>query len=40
MFKVDPAFLIEKPLGLQKLYKDFVTDGDKNLNFRGSGYEL
>ena len=40
ILKVDPAFLVDGPKGLKRLYKRVVMDGDKHFQFKGKGHEL
>lgn len=37
VFKLDALRLIDNPNGLKLLYKDFVTDNEKNIKLRGEG---
>lgn len=40
LIKLDPAFLIDNPRGLKKLYKRVAVDADRNLQFKGKGHEI
>ena len=37
--KLDAQYLMENSSGLKFLYKHFVTEKDKHMNFRGKGNE-
>lgn len=40
MIKFDPDYLVDNTNGLKRLYKHFVIDADKNLQFKGKGHEI
>lgn len=38
--KYDADYMIDNENGLKKLYRQFVIDGDKNLQLKGKGHEI